>query len=74
MEKYPTKRAYAIGKLYKFLKEKGVYKQYALNCKLQGRKKGHKTYRDFMQELHFVRTQEGHNFWYELAEEFNEQT
>jgi hypothetical protein len=73
-EKYPKKRAYATGKLYKFLKEKGVYKQFAYNCKKQKRKHGQKDANDFMHELYFVRTPEGHTFWYKLAEEFNEQT
>lgn len=78
-EKYPVKRAYAVGKLYKFLKEKGVYKQYASNCKIQGKTKGHKTYDDFMKELYFYHTPEGHRFWHDLANEFltkelNEQT
>jgi len=70
MEKYPKKRAYAVGELYKFLKEKGVYKQYALNCKIQGRKKGHKNKHDLMQELYFKQTPVGHDFWYNLTTEF----
>lgn len=74
MEKYPTKRAYATGKLYKFLKEKGVYKQFVKNCKSQrvenNMSRGYKNAHGIGSAFIWRETQEGHDFWdrmYDLA-------
>lgn len=76
-EKYPTKRAYATGKLYKFLKEEGVYKQFVKNCKTQKKGKdliisgkGFKTAHGIGSAFLWRETPEGYDFWdrlYNLA-------
>lgn len=67
MEKYPTKKAYATGKLYKFLKEKGVYKQFVENCKKQKAKgkelRGYKTANAIGEAFIWEKTPEGNSFW-----------
>lgn len=83
-EKYPTKRAYATGKLYKFLKEKGVYKKFVNNVKTENKErkeqnlfeiKGLKKSGDFMGAFTWMNTKEGNKFWYDLYMEFSsEQT
>lgn len=83
MEKYPIKRAYAVGKLYKFLKEKGVYKQFVKNAKslntMPETIKGSKNSGDLLGAFTWASTEEGYEFWRLLHEEFwkkemNEQT
>jgi hypothetical protein len=69
MEKYPKKRAYAVGKLYKFLKEKGVYKQFVHNCKKQKIEKGQKNLENFKDGFLWAKTQEGFEFWEKLYDE-----
>lgn len=70
MEKYPTKRAYATGKLYKFLKEKGVYKQFVDNCKKQrqsrNKKKGYKDASGISSAFLWKETPEGYDFWNDI--------
>ena len=79
MEKYPKKRAYAIGKLYKFLKEKGVYKQFVGYVKIENEirrfeLRGLKNINDLRGAFTWANTQEGSQFWYKLAKELDEQT
>lgn len=68
-EKYPKKRAYAIGRLYEFLKRKNVYNQFVANCKKQKTVKGQKDYRDFQDGFLWVKTEEGYEFWEKLYDE-----
>lgn len=67
MEKYPSKRAYATGKLYKFLKERGVYKQFVYNCKKQRSEsnvfKGYKGIEGICSAFIWKETPEGNEFW-----------
>lgn len=70
MEKYPTKRAYATGKLYKFLKEKGIYKQFICNCDF----KGNKGKDGIAKAFSWRHSKEGDYFWYNVNKEWNEQT
>lgn len=73
MEKYPTKRAYATGKLYKFLKEKGVYKQFVENCKNQRKEsnifKGYKNAFGIGSAFIWKETPEGYAFWDKISDE-----
>jgi len=66
MEKYPKKRAYAVGKLYKFLKEKGLYKRFAFYCKTNNRLKGQKNSEDFEKGFLWHKTYEGFDFWHNV--------
>ena len=66
-EKYPIKRAYAIGKLYKFLKEKGIYKEFSNECKMQYANKGNKT---IDCSIAWYQTINGHDYWSKINREF----
>jgi len=67
MEKYPKKRAYAHPKLAKFLKEKGVYKQFVNNCKEQNNERFNT---DISRAFIWDKTKEGDVFWSELDIDF----
>lgn len=66
-EKYPTKRAYAVGKLYKFLHEKDIYKKYVKECKKQKAVKGRtQLFNSFI----YSKTDDGHKYWSSIDREF----
>lgn len=67
-EKYPVKRAYAVGKLYKFLKQKGIYKEFVAECKKQ---KSIKANVELSGAIIWHNTKQGFNYWLKINIEFN---
>ena len=59
-EKYPSKRAYATGKLYKWLKKNGFYEEFKIECKRQNEGRGHKELSEAFTWYNSIR---GYNFW-----------
>lgn len=67
-EKYPSKRGYAIGKLYEFLKEKGMYNKFVAECKRQRPKdRGNK---EIYESFSWSKAEDGEQFWIQLDREF----
>lgn len=83
METYPTKRAYATGKLYKFLKEKGAYSKFVNNVIRKNKHyeergytiiRGLKTANDLLGAFGWEDTPEGNKYWSIIYKELSEQT
>jgi len=67
-EKYPSKRGYAIGKLYKFLKERKLYKRFVEECKRQfPTNRGSK---DLSEAFIWCKSEEGELYWKQINREF----
>lgn len=66
-EKYPVKRAYAVGKLYKFLKQKGIYKEFIKECKRQNEIKGQT---EITEAFVWYRSELGVDYWLNVDREF----
>lgn len=67
-EKYPSKRGYAVGKLYKFLKERNLYERFVKECKNQMPK--HRGHTLLTESFTWTKTIEGHGYWKQLNREF----
>jgi len=67
-EKYPSKRGYAIGKLYKFLKERKLYKRFVEECKKQVR--GSRGNKDLSSAFIWCKSEEGEAYWKQINREF----
>lgn len=67
-EKYPVKRAYAIGKLYKFLKKKGIYDKFVKECK---RQKAYKGNTEITRSFAWYNSELGADYWYNVDREFS---
>lgn len=66
-EKYPIKRAYAVGKLYKFLKQKGIYKEFVKECKRQITRKGQT---EITKAIAWYKSELGIDYWLNIDREF----
>lgn len=67
-EKYPSKRGYAVGKLYKFLKERKLYKEFVAECKRQN--KGTRGNTEISTAFVWCKSVHGTEHWKKINNEF----